>query len=690
MPPDRPTSAKTDGPYEVLAPWVVPYEPNAWTRTLPAWESAGVPDFVVIFGCVMAVGLVAVLHFCPPEVRQVHPKVPVWSQFAGVSSIAVVLMLVIVIIGTQTGSLRAAADDSWQKVGTAKHAVELVKALNESGFALQRELGDISRECPSFMQQRIGASVVLLEEKLGNFSSNMTSLAAVVAPMPTFLSHLSSRGNAAAARLARFFGLSTLLVMLVLCAVNGAALDVHFNKGSLLRRLGQYSDFELPAIEIALAASTIALSWTAGTEISIGGDVAGSCQGADSVLRSVEGDFSGNSTALAALRYYLFGQSLGSGQNPMGKAFAVAQETASHFTQWMHEYSWAIHKFCPEWNNATVAQALGSMRQRVNETEALLEPETVYSHYRDHVQLGVCDGFVPTVGFLVVLQTLLAWLALPCLAFAVRSFLLESANPSNKEAAYSQLKQDDSHSLDDSHDGEEHEDLIETTLQYAYYGVFGFAAIIFIIGLFMYMLPSKSISRRIVGTLLFGCGVFLVTNSDLIVTYLRLHHQVEVFKANNDRFEKSLKTMGAEVSKLTKAANGLNTIEKMFQGNVKRAVEEVDRMGVTQEADIKMCLKDLMRLYGSKGETIRFGAPLEEMFSVFRSVFADAVVQYECREHKVQSALMSHSYYKKEQRVSQRVLAALMSNAIMKDPSEIDKIGGSAEKILNKAVSKDA
>eukprot|EP00913_Durusdinium_trenchii_P010071 g9450.t1 len=102
--------------------------------------------------------------------------------------------------------------------------------------------------------------------------------------------------------------------------------------------------------------------------------------------------------------------------------------------------------------------------------------------------------------------------------------------------------------------------------------------------------------RPTIGTLLFCTGVFLMMNSDLIVTYFRLHEQVEKFKANNDDYQKNLDKQAQEVRTLQTAAKGFEEIERKFGGSMERAIKEATQ---TMADIFGAMIKGLRRLIGS-------------------------------------------------------------------------------------------
>ncbi|CAE8655888.1 unnamed protein product, partial [Polarella glacialis] len=133
-----------------------------------------------------------------------------------------------------------------------------------------------------------------------------------------------------------------------------------------------------------------------------------------------------------------------------------------------------------------------------------------------------------------------------------------------------------------------------------YYVVYAFSGLTFFVGLFMYVFPQPGLVRPVVGTLLYAAGIFLLTNSDLVVTYVRMHEQVGLLKANNERFEKGLQNQAVEVRRLQTAAKGLDEIDRKFGGSVERAMKEIKQLQTAARANIGMSCKELCMIYFDK------------------------------------------------------------------------------------------
>jgi len=396
-----------------------------------------------------------------------------------------------------------------------------------------------------------------------------------------------------------------------------------------------------------------------------------------------------NSTVYGTAKSYVIEQ----GDAPALSSLTHAQGMISLSHAWLTKYKPAIHRYCPQWNSTHMRVALTGLSDNLKSAEAIFEPAQWHTRY-ETAEADICSSFLPAVGVLSLMQIPIAYFLLPALAVAT-SIFLKSAS-SGADRSYSRLSQQEGEGTSEDKGksntfefgGIKFDE--DTLLSYGYYGVFALSVFTFVVGAFLYFLPSMSIVRRITATLLYASGGFLLMNSDLIVTYLRMHGQLERTKASNKEFESNLKAQTGKIKELKKAERGLEEIKGRYGDDVNRAKREADRLSITIESDLRTLLKDVMDLYSDKDTPgfIDAGQEFQDMLGILRSIFGDVFKDFDLREHKLTNVLESHTKFKKDKGIDERILADLFSMALMK--SDVDRISGSAEKILNKAAQRSS
>jgi len=650
--------------------WVQPYDCGAWAWVLPAFGGVG-PALLVLAGCAAGVAVPLVLHRWHPKARSIQGLGPSAQLLAAFGATLLLLLLVVAVrlgAGSDAGFGGAAAELA-KVQADAVSMNEMALGLNSSGVALLRELGRLSAECPAQVRSVLGGSIEEAKGTANSFLGNVSWYAAIVGPLPQQLETMGASTSSAGIAASSMLSLAVVATLLGAGAIAATAADVQFLEAKLQRFMGHYNSYEGPALGLVGGFAAFLVAASAAAALALGARAGGFCRDVDGEsLRYVGESFGWNSSAYGLSRYYIEGL----GANPLLSALAGAQSAVESSRGWVSNYQWVIQKSCPQWNSAAILADLDLASRRLVDSQTLLEPTGIYSLYCDASRVAVCDGALPTLGWLVLLQALLGLVCLPALTFTGSQFL-QSFSEGHQ---FSRLRQEDHADSD-----EEHEDFNPL-----YYAIYALAVFTFVVGAFMYFLPSISIVRRLTGTLLYAAGIFLLMNSDLLVTFARLHYQMDRFKGNNKNFEKSLTEQAGKVRELTRAAKGLDTISKRFNGNVKQAIKEVERLSDVVRSDIKMCCKNLLRLYSDAGgdRVLVPGPELEETFSMMRTVFAGVFRKdYDVREKSVRDALQQRPGATRNEPISEMLFADLQS-AVLSEPDP-KKIPSVAKQIVDKS-----
>jgi len=182
-----------------------------------------------------------------------------------------------------------------------------------------------------------------------------------------------------------------------------------------------------------------------------------------------------------------------------------------------------------------------------------------------------------------------------------------------------------------------------------YYYVYAFSIFVLAIGIFMYIWPGHGFVRWVCGTGLLTCGIFLMMNSDLVVTFIRLQREVGRFKENNKQFEKSIERQAAEVRRLRIAADAFDQIDQKFGGSVEKAAEMLESLEATAQSNITMNAKTMCRMYcdSDKDKQIDAGAEMDNAFDMLSSVFGGIYPKFQDRADKMKEGFNASPSFKK-------------------------------------------
>ncbi|CAE7611562.1 unnamed protein product [Symbiodinium natans] len=333
------------------------------------------------------------------------------------------------------------------------------------------------------------------------------------------------------------------------------------------------------------------------------------------------------SSSYGLAEYYLTGEV----DNPAVEHLQRAQQAVSASVSWLDEN--ALVQTCPMWEAQRVYGDLTALHASLNVSEeSVLKPSNLYGHYKEAVHAG-----------LAITQMILGAICLPFLTVTA-SWVLDYLS---RGGAYQKLDKEGQSSDDEaaSKEGE---------LNALYYVVYAFSALIFAVGAWMYFVPQPGLVRPITGTLLFGSGVFLMMNSDLIVTYFRLHEQVEKFRKNNEGYQKNLEKEAQEVRDLRRAQKGFEEIDRKFGKDVERAMKEIKVMQTTARSQVGMTIGRMVKIYlDADGDKRIADAELEEAVATMADIFGAMIKGLRTeRLPKMLEAIRGHRSFRKEKTIT--------------------------------------
>eukprot|EP00931_Biecheleriopsis_adriatica_P088410 TRINITY_DN62739_c0_g1_i1.p1 TRINITY_DN62739_c0_g1~~TRINITY_DN62739_c0_g1_i1.p1 ORF type:complete len:710 (+),score=151.63 TRINITY_DN62739_c0_g1_i1:43-2130(+) len=665
----------------MTSPWVEPYElAGPWATLLSGAGSWLLPTLAFLAGVAAAAALVYVyvkelvpppfFGLKPPKIPGIEEKQIIWAPF-GVAALFITIMLLTTMSLSCSGfggaAFSSASLEMWQASDALTDAILKAQTVNTSAATVEDDLKRLFSDCPASIQHMLGTSVSKAAADISEARREASLSAASLQELPKLAQAAAGQLGALEGALPIFVGIALFIVVLLcgtvallLVATKNAPLSRVLNKkagphvlGLLLPACGAAATFLLCAVAVAEffnAHQTISFCGAAG-----GPDTA--------VLSHIEESAGKVSDTYSLADHYLAGQ----GGNPAITHLGLSRQALSSCTSWLTQYEYPLQTTCPQWDPGRVHSHLLDLEGVLNETELLLQPSMVYGSYKAAVHEYACTGGSEGMASLAMQQVILGVVCVPLLVLTA-GWLQESLQTDG--AAYQKL--DKAKAADGTSDDEGSK---EEDFNSLYYIVYAFSVIVFIVGLWMYLIPQPGVVRPVTGTLLFACGIFLMLNSDLIVTYVRLHEQVGRFEKNNERFENSLKQQALEVRKLQTAAKGFEEIDRKFGGDVKRAMKEVKQLETSSRANIGMCTKELCKLYFDldKDHKIDEGKELSDSLDALATTFGSIIKDLrKQRIPKLQQALSDHPNFKRDKAVSIDTFAeAFEVSMFAHDPNQI-------------------
>lgn len=212
-----------------------------------------------------------------------------------------------------------------------------------------------------------------------------------------------------------------------------------------------------------------------------------------------------------------------------------------------------------------------------------------------------------------------------------------------------------------------------------YFSLVTIAILCFVFGVWMVFFPQANSGllefwvSLCAGNALFLCGLFLLTNVQVIISWIRMRHEMVVFRENNEEFERHIIDEEATVAKLKKSKDALARINQEFGGDVKRASAEHEKLKAATRTSLGNSCRAICKVYTDKDRDrlIDAGEEMDNTLELLASIFGGFVSDWPEREEKVRDGLIDHGKYTSAGGVKQNVFADVIQCAIELDMGQI-------------------
>lgn len=624
-----------------VAIWVDDYQPGPWLSFLSSgFVAYVVPVLIILVGFAMAaaVPFFLIRRRQPPffglegviggrtlsrqkaeesklsSPAESNPMLSIAFWIASGLSIFIVLCMVLgLMLGA--GTVEPAAQELQTASQEMAVVISLARGLNTTAVDLVKDFDDLFNECPPRIADTLGGAIGDLKRYGAGIMAEASALASSMLPLSQGLDGMISRMDYVSSKLT--VPIHASLIVSCLCLISAAA-SVAATQMQHIKMVKKLSPIVLPYL---LPASTsfaaVVLSLSAMTEFRLANQVSSYCVGnaGDASLSYVAAAVGGEqSESYLLAHYYLKGER----SNPATARLLRAEGLASESLGWIRKYQYIIQQTCPQWAPKNVTRELFFVHKQLNQTSDIIAPTKIYPFYSSAIHQKACTGSAAGLGRLALSDVFLGLLCFPALAFTtawhVDSLLSRSG--------FERLPQHE----EDRSAGDL---MTEKEFNPLYYVVYGISVFVFLVGTYMYFMPTLSVNivRPISGTLLYASGIFMIMNSDLLVTMVRLYVQVGEFRKNNKKFEISLQAQAKIVRRLQTAAQGFKQIDSQFGGLMKKAMKEVGQQEQAARANVALTCGSLCRLYCDidHDHRIEAGAELEKCIDLMATVFGPLV-----------------------------------------------------------------
>lgn len=206
-----------------------------------------------------------------------------------------------------------------------------------------------------------------------------------------------------------------------------------------------------------------------------------------------------------------------------------------------------------------------------------------------------------------------------------------------------------------------------------YYIVYGFSVFILVLGAWAWLLPFSESS--IVGTVLGAgglvTGLFLILNTDLLVTWMRLTVEMRKFKANNEKYKANLVVQGKKVKKLKEAEKALKRFDGFCNGSLENFTDELGELVSTSRDNTRRNIVGLLTVVRPKQEDVQAGESLDSLVRMFECMYVRAFPDIEKRIAEMYKGLEGSPRWKEVQSLSVDRLKFILASVLFEDLKDV-------------------
>jgi hypothetical protein len=112
----------------------------------------------------------------------------------------------------------------------------------------------------------------------------------------------------------------------------------------------------------------------------------------------------------------------GTGNNPLQEDLTSARHDLASFQRNFSDYAVRIKQACPTWSADNISSDLNAVDSEMQTCQTLVEPASMYPHYKNAVHSGACGTMIAGMGWFVLFQILVGLIMLPAVSEVATTF----------------------------------------------------------------------------------------------------------------------------------------------------------------------------------------------------------------------------------------------------------------------------
>lgn len=222
--------------------------------------------------------------------------------------------------------------------------------------------------------------------------------------------------------------------------------------------------------------------------------------------------------------------------------------------------------------------------------------------------------------------------------------------------------------------GEEEEEVEQFPILYSI--VYGFSLFMLVAGVWAFFFPfsNSTIVADLAGFGGLATGIFLMLNSDLMVTFMRLLQEMHRFRESNQKYRKNLSCQKKKIRKLQETQKALERLDRLANGNMGNMQAEMLEMRSNSRDSTRMNIVGILTVIRPKQEDIRAGKDLDTLVDIFTSMYGHVVLDVEKRLAEMMKGLDASPRWQKEQTMSVDKLKFIFASTLFEEMKDLKSV----------------
>jgi len=206
-----------------------------------------------------------------------------------------------------------------------------------------------------------------------------------------------------------------------------------------------------------------------------------------------------------------------------------------------------------------------------------------------------------------------------------------------------------------------------------YYYVYIFSMFMMAVGTWDFFFPfsTSTFVKIIMGPGGLVTGIFLVLNTDLLVTYLRLVKEMGRLKENNRQFRTSLVEQKKKIRKLHEAEKALAEFEEFCGGSMGQLAKEMGEMTANARDSTRLTIAGMLSITRPKQEDVLAGKDLQTIVQSFSNTYVRAFPRIDERFAEMHKGLEASPRWQRVQSLSVNRLKLILASVFFDEIKDI-------------------